>query len=250
MIKNEIIELIKNNITNIGYGYDLEEKQNNGAQWEFKIDGKRNKKITIYHTGKFQTQGAGFSIEEARFFSELIKEIIDTGRGKYTSDNLEYVEIIENLRKETAEQNYFDFKVKYSGKVAKIVEELISLINNTSGRKSYLIFGIDDDANIVGVSKDEKIDEDQFNNAIASLKFGKGHIREAIQFKEVCIRGKVLQIIECLEYEDVPLYLEEDVKTYSIKAGRVCTRVGGTKATAKYDDIEKLWKLHFERKNK
>ena len=248
MIKNEIIELIKNNIINIGYGYDLEEKQNNGAQWEFKIDGKRNKKITIYHTGKFQTQGAGFSIEEARFFNELIKEIIDTGRGKYTSENLEYVEIIENLRKETAEQDYFDFKVKYSGKVAKVVEELISLI--WKNNKNEVIFGIDDDKNIVGVSKDEKIDEDQFNNAIASLKFGKGHIREAIQFKEVCIRGKVLQIIECFEYENVPLYLEEDVKTYSIKAGRVCSRVGGTKATAKYDDIEKLWKLHFERKNK
>ena len=47
----------------------------------------------VYHTGKFQIQGAGFSIGEARFLSEFIKEIIDTGRGKYSSDNLEYYEI-------------------------------------------------------------------------------------------------------------------------------------------------------------
>lgn len=44
MIKNEIIELIKNNIINIGYGYDLEEKQNNGASGNLKYMVKGIKK--------------------------------------------------------------------------------------------------------------------------------------------------------------------------------------------------------------
>lgn len=42
----------------------------------------------IYHSGKFQIQEEGVSIEEIIFFKQAIKEIIDKRRDKYNSENL------------------------------------------------------------------------------------------------------------------------------------------------------------------
>ena len=67
----------------------------------------------IYHSGKFQIQEEGVSIEEIIFFKQAIKEIIDKRRDKYNSENLQYIGIIENLLKETGKREYFESKIQW-----------------------------------------------------------------------------------------------------------------------------------------
>ena len=67
----------------------------------------------IYHSGKFQSQEEGVSIEEIIFFKQAIKEIIDKRRDKYNSENLQYIGIIENLLKETGKREYFESKIQW-----------------------------------------------------------------------------------------------------------------------------------------
>ena len=124
----------------------------------------------------------------------------------------------------------------------------MSLLNNTDDKESYLIFGVSDAKEIVGLSSEDKINEDNFNDTISKLNFGAGHLKDAIMFKDVQYKDKKLQLIVCKRYDFVPIYLtKSSPENYKKYIGQIYTRVGGTNQPATYDDMKKLWEIHRER---
>ena len=247
-VTEETIKLIKENLKNINYKVEKDiHKYNNGDNWELHFS---NFKIIIYHTGStnFQRIGKnGYEDKEKDFLLELVKRIIETGEEVYSDENKKYIDILNEFLSDTAEKSYFDFKRNYS-EPKKIVKELMSLLNNTDDKEAYLIFGISDDKEIDGLSNEDKINEDNFNDTISKLNFGAGHLKEAIMFKDVQYKDKKLQLIVCKRYDFVPIYLtQSSPDSYKKYVGQIYTRVGGTNQPATYDDMKKLWKIHFER---
>ena len=249
-VTDKTIELIEKSLKNIDYNCEIYKKENNGENWEINFF---DFKIIVYHTGKTNFQkikGGIYSQEEEFFLTDLIINVIKYNRVTYSEENLKYVQLINDLRnEESAEGTYFEFKQQYSD-TRKIVKELMSLLNNIEDREAYLIFGIDDNKNIVGVSKENSINEDSFNDEISKLIFGYGHLKDAISFKDVQYRERRLQVIICNRYKFIPIYIDgEFPEKFKKLKGEIYTRVGGSNTIASYRDMKKLWELHRKRNN-
>ena len=251
-VNDETIELIEKSLKNIDYNCSIKKNESNGFNWEIDFF---NFKFIVYHTGNINFQkikGRECSSEEKVFLTDLIESVLRSKREVYTEENFKYVQLINDLvYRESSEGVYFDFKREYSNKYQNIVKELMALINNLEDREGYLIFGIDDKKNIVGVSEKTKVNEDDFNNNIAELVFGEGHLKEAISFKDVQYREKKLQIIICNRYKFIPIFLDKERAKGAVKdmGGNIYTRVGGSNIIASYRDMKYLWELHRKRIN-
>lgn len=90
---------------------------------------------------------------EKRFYeSQLFKYIIEGIKWKLWQDN----QIVSNtlkLIKTHKEDYYYDFKEKWHEHKADLLHDILCLANNTQNRSAFLIFGINDSLEIVGLKK-------------------------------------------------------------------------------------------------
>jgi hypothetical protein len=166
-------------------------------------------------------------------------------------ENEELVNDIELLIASKREGDYWDFKEKYHLNKADFLHDILCMANNRADRNGYIIYGVRDNFDIVGIEQDENRKNQQ--NIIDFLKSKKfsGGVRPTIELKTLFIEDRLVDVLVVKNSTDTPYFLLEDYPDQKrrIRANYIYTRVGDTNTdidkSADINHIEYLWKKRF-----
>ncbi len=241
------IEYIKENLIKIGYKIaDCDEKTNNGKFWQLKFSNS-TAIVNIYDNnkkGNTVVNGKADSNE-----TKKLKEIIE----KLKHNELEIDELNEkivSLINKKKEEDFFDYKSEFTNnsKNGSLLHDIICLSNNISNQEAYLIFGVDDNGKAVGL--DKKLISNNIQDMVKHNEFA-GGVHPEIDIKNLHYLHYDIGVIVCKSSKNVPFYLMSKHK--QVQPYHIYTRVGDTNTpineNASYEDIMKLWRIHFQREN-
>ena len=239
------IEYIKNSLTNIGYKIsDCIERENNGKNWQLKFSNS-GAIVTIYDTNNMKNSVINGKINEEE--KNNLKIIVDELKCKelvVDPLNKHIVDLINNKN----EKDYYDYKRQYHTNKEDLLHDILCLSNNTNNSDAYLIFGVTDNFEVIGIK--EKLKSNDILDFLKSKHFAGDHIPN-VEVKNLYYLHKDISIIICKSSKFVPFFLVERYK--GIGDHQIYTRVGDTNTpkdkNASYIDIEKLWAFHFKREN-
>ena len=240
------IENIKESLTAIGYEIsDCIERENNGFNWQIKFYNS-GAIVTIYDTNSKKNTVVNGKCEPGE--SQSLKEIVDGLKCKELFIDAQNSKIVKFI-KSKKEASYYDFKQQWHSekKDADLLHDIICLANNIDNVDAYLIIGITDMFEAVGVSEWKKSHE--LIEYVKSKGFAGGHIPE-FDLLQMYYKYHKIDVLWIKSSKHVPFYLS---KKYKDVGTQIYTRVGDTNTpkdeSASYNDIEKLWRIHFEREN-
>jgi hypothetical protein len=241
------IENIKESLTAIGYEIsDCIERENNGFNWQIKFYNS-GAIVTIYDTNTKKNTVVNGKYEEGE--NKILKEIVDGLKCKEIYIDAQNSKIVEFI-KSKKEASYYDFKQQWHSekKDADLLHDIICLANNIDNVDAYLIIGITDMFEAVGVSEWKKSHE--LIEYVKSKGFAGDHIPE-FDLLQMYYKYHKIDVLWIKSSKHVPFYLSKKHKDVGTQ---IYTRVGDTNTpkdeSASYNDIEKLWRIHFERENK
>lgn len=240
------IDSIKQALQNIGYIInECIERENNGTNWQIKFTNS-DAIATIYDTNTKRNTVVNGKPEDGE--KEMLKWIIDSlKRKEFCIDplNKEIVALI-NSRKE---DYFYDFKQCMSGNTGDLLHDILCLLNNTENRDAYLIIGVTDSYEVIGV--DENCKSNNLFDFLKTIKFAGNHMPN-IEFKQLYYKYHKIAVIVCKSSTDVPYYILEEHK--GVHPNQIYTRLGDTNTPknrhADYPAVEKLWRIHFSQENK
>lgn len=239
------IEYIKERLHNIGYEIcDCIERENNGQNWQLKFSNS-GAIITIYDTNSKKNSVVNGKIDNEE--KQQLEKIIDEIKCKelvIDPVNRDIVDIINNK----SEKDYYDYKEKYHTNKEDLLHDILCLSNNTKNIDAYLIFGVADNCEVVGIKN--KLKSNEIIDFLKSKHFAGDHMPN-VEVKNLFYLYHTIGLIVCKSSKFVPFFLTERYK--GINAYQIYTRVGDTNTpkdkSASYSDIERLWRFHFEREN-
>jgi hypothetical protein len=127
-------------------------------------------------------------------------------------------EILE-LICEKREGAYWDFKQEYHENKAKLLHDIICLANNLENRNAYLIFGISDSGEVIGVEQDAKRKNQEHMVSFMQGKKFAGENTPYITLKTMIIEAHEIDVLIIKHTDKVPFYLAEpfrDGRTMSV----------------------------------
>ena len=158
---------------------------------------------------------------------------------------------IESLIALKQEGSFWDFKEDYSDNKADFLHDIICMANNLENRDSYIIFGVNNSREVVGIEASTKRkDQEAIIRFLRDKKFA-GGIRPSVHLVTITINGKVLDVLIIKESTQTPFHIIEDFvdRGRTVRANSIYTRVGDTNTpidkTADIDKVEHLWKKRF-----
>ncbi len=242
---NVDIDYIKNNLSMIGYEInDCVKRDNNGVNWQLKFSNS-DAVVTIYDTNKKGNTVVNGKLEEGE--KEALSYIVDALKRKEMEvDHL--TPVIQELINSKTERTFYDFKLKMYDKFDDMLHDILCLSNNTDNKEAYLIVGVSDSAEVIGIDEDIRLD--MILDFLKTIQFAGNHMPE-IDVKNLYCKHKRIGVIICKSSKYVPFYLTEKHK--GVFDNQIYTRVGNTNTPknkhASYNDIEKLWRIHFQRED-
>lgn len=237
------IENVKNSLCSIGYEIsDCIERENNGLNWQLKFSNS-GAVVTIYDTNNKKNSVVNGKLEDNEGIQ--LKDIIDKIKCKelYIDKlNNEIIKLI-NLHKEN---HYYDYKQEMHKNMEDFLHDILCLSNNIENRDAYLIFGVTDNYEVIGI--DKELESNNIFDFLGKQKFAGNH-RPDIEVKNLYYKYKKIAVIVCKSSKHVPFYLMERCR--KVNPNQIYTRVGDTNTPinehASYSDIETLWRFHFEK---
>jgi len=160
---------------------------------------------------------------------------------------------LRNLIEQSIENEYLDFKIQFHENKAELLHDILCLANNTQFQDAYLVFGIDDSGQIVGV-ENHKIRlnsaniHDFFNNN--RLKFFNNDIPE-VDVITLNDSGHDIDVLEVKSSFNVPYFLTKHYQDdkITVRSGHVYSRTGSRNTPIDQcvspDQTIKLWKKRF-----
>ena len=238
------IENIKSSLEIIGYEIsDIIERKNNGFNWQIKFSNS-GAIVTVYDTNTKKNSVVNGKYDENE--NIVLKDLVDGIKCKeYTVDPLN--ETIVSLINSKKESSYYDFKREWytKGKDGDLLHDILCLANNLDNKDSYLIIGVSDDYEVVGVEQWKKSND--IIDFLKSKKFAGDHLPE-IEFHKLYYKHKKIDVLAIKNSKNVPFYITEKYK--SVCPFHIYTRTGDTNtpinSSASFSDTEKLWRVHFE----
>lgn len=163
--------------------------------------------------------------------------------------NDELVKIIEDLIKLGKEGEYWDFKQQPETSLDQI-HDIICLANNPhhTGER-YLIYGVSDNFEVVGIEKD-KIVQANIVDTLRNSGFSNNNFPD-ISVENIIVYEKNLSIIVIKDRPNFRPYTLEKLlkKQVTLYPGAIYTRTQDTNTpkdkTASPTDCEKIWRQHF-----
>lgn len=239
------IDYIKNGLSDIGYKIsDCIERENNGVNWQLKFSNS-GAIVTIYDTNNKKNSVINGKVDDIE--KQRLKEIVDGLKCKelsIDSINKDIVDLINNQ----GEKYFYDYKREFHTNNEDLLHDILCLSNNTENCDAYLIFGVTDDYEVVGIS--EKLKSHEILDFLKSKNFAGDHMPD-VEIKNLYYLHNIIGVIICKSSKFVPFFLTERYK--GVNEYQIYTRVGDTNTpknqNANYADIEKLWRIHFNREN-
>jgi hypothetical protein len=148
------------------------------------------------------------------------------------------------------ESEFLDFKQEYHDNNAKLIHDILCLVNSYTESDRYLVFGIEDDKTIHGIDTDPN----RKNNAnIQDLLRQSNFNRIPNTHLETVTHssGKQIDILTIRNRPDKPFFLTKDKveKGKTVRSGVIYTRLGDTNTplgeSASDDQIELMWRERF-----
>jgi len=240
------IEYVKCALTEMGYVIsDCIEKDNNGLNWQLKFHNS-GAIVNIYDTNTKKNTVVNGKCAEGE--SAALKEIVDGLKCKeITLDPL--TPVIVSCINSKQEGSHYDFKQEWHSerKNGDLLHDILCLANNTTNADAYLIVGVTDSYDVVGVADWRKSND--VYDFLRSKKFAGNHAPEIQPHKLYYMYHKI-DVIEIKSSKNVPFYLDEKYRDVGVQ---IYTRVGDTNTPknerANYNDVEKLWRIHFARED-
>lgn len=160
-------------------------------------------------------------------------------------------EEILTLIDEKREGTYWDFKQKYHENKGRLLHDIICLANNINNRDAYLIFGVSDQGEIIGVEEDKnRKNQEHFTSFLKGKKFSGGTMPYVV-LKTFLIQKREIDVLVIKKSDKIPYYLAEpfrDGKT-NVSAGSIYMRIEdqNTPINSTADPLytEQLWKYRF-----
>ena len=129
---------------------------------------------------------------------------------------------IESFIVKRCETEQWDFKQEWHEKTEDLIKDIICFANTVHDKDCFLIFGISDDYQIVGMTKPRRKQADIIDT-LNNLYFA-GDIVPKIELQTLFLIGKEIDVLIIKNTNLTPIYLK---KTYGrMKAGCIYTRIG------------------------
>ena len=162
-------------------------------------------------------------------------------------DNVELFSIIESLIASGREDSYWDFKQEWHNNKADLLHDIICLANNRDFRESYLIVGVTNAGDVVGIQSDEgRRNTQQLNDFLSAQNFI-GGLRPVVQVETLEIENHEIDVVAIKASRNVPFILARKYRT--LAQGAVYTRIVDANtprdSTASNDQQEMLWRHRF-----
>jgi hypothetical protein len=148
------------------------------------------------------------------------------------------------------ECEWLDFKQNFHDNNVKLLHDIICLVNAKADGDRYLVFGVANDKNIVGIENDEnKKKSAEIQDLLKQSNFNR--IPEVRLYYEKIENSHEIAILMILNRPDKPFFLTKDKQNGKniIRAGVVYTRIGDTNISlnnsAPEDHIELMWRERF-----
>lgn len=168
----------------------------------------------------------------------------------------DFQSIILELVKLKKEGDYWDFKEIHHSTKADLLHDIICLANNVRHKGDrYLIFGVNDKGDILGIQNDtKKRPQHDFINILQDSSFA-GGVYPEVRLETITLDTKEIDVLIIKDTKDKPYYLEkeykEKVKTKEkvIRAGSIYSRTLSNNTpkhgVASIADIENMWRQRF-----
>lgn len=148
------------------------------------------------------------------------------------------------------ECEWLDFKQIFHVNNVELLHDIICLVNAKADGDRYLVFGVANDKNIVGIENDEnKKKSAEIQDLLKQSNFNR--IPEVRLYYEKIENSHEIAILKILNRPDKPFFLTKDKQNGKniIRAGVVYTRIGDTNISlnnsAPEDHIELMWRERF-----
>lgn len=153
---------------------------------------------------------------------------------------------VQYFIKQRKETEFWDFKQKQPDNIRDLIKDIVCFSNTTHDRDCYLIFGVSDDFQIVGIDNTKRLEMANIEDAFSKMIFANG-VRPKIDLSSIIIEEKELQVLTIFNEPKTPIYLEK--RYHNMSAGCIYTRHGDRNTpdngNATPAEIEALWKKRF-----
>ena len=150
--------------------------------------------------------------------------------------------LVEFFLEQGKEGVCWDFKQEWHSKIEELIKDIICFANTVHDENCYLIFGVSDDLQIVGM-KEKRRKQADIIDTISNLHFA-GDIYPKISVDTITYNNVELDILTIYNSDETPIYLKKQYG--AMKAGCIYIRTKDKNTpdngNADIGDIEQLWK--------
>lgn len=159
--------------------------------------------------------------------------------------------IIEELISLKKEGVYWDFKQEHHKNVADLVHDIICLANAQYDSDRYIIYGVNDNFDIIGLSEaNGRKNQCDIIDTLRNSHFADGSFPD-VSLENIDIQGYTIDILIIKNTKQKPYFLVKDKRIGQsiVRAGSIYTRVMDTNtpkdSVASSSQIEYMWKERF-----
>ncbi|AZZ65453.1 hypothetical protein DMC14_001455 [Metamycoplasma phocicerebrale] len=249
--QEEKIKKLIENLNNIGY---LIKENTKKTEWHYLINFKNSKAVVNVHFDKKSNTKIVVNGEKAKYdiYLQTLVENFWNEKIDLEKNNLDIIELIDNKK----ELSFCDYKKEYfssdnKNKTSDLLKDIISMANNLykddeskKRNNSYLIYGVDDEGNVCGlIEKDKKLLNQEYLNNLLKEKDFAGKKIPKVKVKTIYYKSIEILVLDIEKNIDAPYYLLKKYdQTYSYA---IYTRHNSSNKEAEYEEVEELWKRHF-----
>lgn len=154
-------------------------------------------------------------------------------------------EVVKYCINQHKEGEYWDFKQEWHKKSEDLIKDIICFANTVHNKKCYIIFGVSDTFEIVGMEKPRKKQADIID-LISQLKFA-GDNKPKVSLQTITLNNKILDVLIIDDIKYTPIYLKSPYG--KMRQGCIYSRVKDRNTpdneNAEIEVIEMLWRKRF-----
>ncbi len=173
----------------------------------------------------------------------------DTGM-EYTDEYL--IDLIKGFLTQRRESDVWDVKLEWQETTDDLLKDVVCFVNTTHNRDCFLIYGVNDDLQVCGMSK-KRVKQNNLLDALSNLKFA-GGIVPSVEIKTISMCSDIIpntmvdiDVLVIYNTDKTPVYLESS--NGNMLRGCIYSRVGDkntpNKGNSSCEQIEKLWRKRF-----